>query len=292
MAEAGEGLEQEQEQTTGDEPSEAELTEARALGWLPKDAYKGRPEDWRDARAFLDHGRQVLPIVNARNRKLAEELAQTQAREAALSAEMRRLKAAVEAIEDTQHEDALEEHEQLEQSLKAQLADASREGEHDKVAELTARLAKLEPPAGKPKPKEPELPAIEPAVIDWFKEHPEYAQDKRRLRLGNTITVELRQAGDQRTGRAFLDAVDAEVTAILGPAQNSEHTSKVSGGNGGNGRTGGGGGNGAGKTYADLPKDAKDACESYVKRLVGDGKKYKTADDWRKTYARKYFSQA
>ena len=68
-------------------------------------------------------------------------------------------------------------------------------------------------------------------------------------------------------------------------------SSKALGGNGGTGRSGGGGGGPAGKSYSDLPADAKAYCEKSAGRFVGPGKRYKDVDSWRKGYAKSYFTQ-
>src|ERR1700727_987239 len=42
-------------------PNEAER-EARNLGWVGKEEFKGDPSKWRPAEEFLDRGRTILPI--------------------------------------------------------------------------------------------------------------------------------------------------------------------------------------------------------------------------------------
>jgi hypothetical protein len=49
-----------------------------------------------------------------------------------------------------------------------------------------------------------------------------------------------------------------------------------------------GGGDGTGRSYNDLPADAKQACDDLAERFVGKGK-FKTLADWRKSYTKKYF---
>ena len=45
------------------------------------------------------------------------------------------------------------------------------------------------------------------------------------------------------------------------------------------------------KSYAALPADAKVACDAEARRFVGEGKKYKSAADWRARYAEIYFGE-
>lgn len=49
---------------------EREVIEARQGGWVPKDEWRGNPDDWRDAPDFNKRGREILPYVR---RQLDEE---------------------------------------------------------------------------------------------------------------------------------------------------------------------------------------------------------------------------
>ena len=65
-------------------------------------------------------------------------------------------------------------------------------------------------------------------------------------------------------------------------------TDKVQGGRGPSG--GGGGSGGRQKTYADLPADAKAACDSYASKLVGPGRAHKDLASWQAQYAKDFFA--
>src|SRR5580698_7384300 len=54
-------------------PNESEV-EARRLGWVGKDEFKGDPDKWRPADEFLDRGRRILPIVLKDNEKLQRRI--------------------------------------------------------------------------------------------------------------------------------------------------------------------------------------------------------------------------
>lgn len=52
--------------------------EARAEGWVPKEEFKGDESKWVDAETFVKRGEEILPIVNAKNRKLVGEIEELQ----------------------------------------------------------------------------------------------------------------------------------------------------------------------------------------------------------------------
>lgn len=60
-----------------DEYTDEEMAEAKSLGYKPPAEWKGEPpkNGFKKVREFLDHGRSVLPIVQAENAKLKRELA-------------------------------------------------------------------------------------------------------------------------------------------------------------------------------------------------------------------------
>jgi hypothetical protein len=40
-------------------------TEARSMGWVPKDEWKGDPDKWRPSDEFVQRGKEILPIVRS-----------------------------------------------------------------------------------------------------------------------------------------------------------------------------------------------------------------------------------
>jgi hypothetical protein len=48
---------------------------ARAMGWKPRDEYRGDPRRWTDAAEFIEHGEAELPILRDQGRRMSEKLA-------------------------------------------------------------------------------------------------------------------------------------------------------------------------------------------------------------------------
>jgi hypothetical protein len=88
------------------------------------------------------------------------------------------------------------------------------------------------------------------------------------------------------TGRKFYDKITEEVEAYLAPA--GKPTAKV-GGEGG-GRASGGGPGKRARSYADLPEEARLACEQFAKKLVGPGRAHKDMASWQAEYTTRYFA--
>ena len=264
-------------------------TQARQLGWVPQEEFRGEAEKWVDAETFVDKGRHIMPILQENNRRLTSELESVKARQAATDAA---LKAAQDALAEMEERHTIETQKAVDQArkdLKAQLRAASEAGDHDAIAELTDQLSLMQPQTEKPKPgkaSEEAPPKLETPqeLLDWQKDNPWFGVDNRKTAMANAIAVELRQKNSPLFGRAFYDAVAKEVEIFFNPPGDPRSDDKVEGSRGGSGSAGGG------KTYADLPADAKQACDADLRARVGKDKKYKTAADWRQRYADLYFT--
>ena len=57
--------------------------EARTLGWVPAEEFKGDPNRWVDAETFVERGHTVMPILRKNNERL-ETLVKQQAEELSL----------------------------------------------------------------------------------------------------------------------------------------------------------------------------------------------------------------
>lgn len=277
-----------------------QVTRARAMGWSDKDAWKGDPEKWVDAPAFLERGEQVLPIVNAHNRELRTKLDRTEQQVAAMAQELRNAKAALDAINEERHEDVGGDLETQKAELRVQIAAANRDGDYDKAAELTDKLTEvnieLREHKAKPVKKDENTSGagagtgkVHPEIEAFYVDNPEFATDRRIGRMSLLIAQELREGGDQRIGKAFMEDVKVKTLEALGNTGGGG--SRVAAGNGGADRKGANGG--ASKGYGDLPSDAKAACDdARNNRFFGEKGKYKSQAEWRSAYASKYWAQA
>lgn len=274
--------------------------EARGMGWLPKEEFKGKEENWVDAGTFVEKGRHILPIVQANNKRLEGQVQNLSQTLAQTQAALKAANAAIDAIEESQTASSEAQREQALTELKEQIAAASRDGDHATVVELTEKMVDLKAAApkaddDKDKNKErgrnddaPQVPThIVEEIKTWYGENQAFLEDPRVRRMARVIGEELLAGGETARGRAFLDKVKAEVESTLGK---SPRQGKVNGGNGGQNRSSGGGGEGS-KTFNDLPKEAKEAAARMTSRMVGPDKKYKTQEDWYKGYTKSYFSQ-
>jgi hypothetical protein len=264
---------------------------AEKLGWIPPTRFKGDPERFVDAEAYIERGETVLPIVKEHNKRLEKQVADLTAANATTAAALKAAQDAIDQIEERHSVDTQKAVEQARKDLKAQLAQASEAGDHEAVAEITDQMTQLntaEKKAGPVEKKAEEPPAFKPTaeLREWNEENPWFGTNPRKTALALAIAQELREGGESSTGRAFFEKVAAEVEKELGGKAAEPRGDKVEGArNGSENETHARGK----KSFASLPSDAKAACDADYKDRIKT--KYKTIGEWRNRYAEIYFQE-
>lgn len=276
-----------------DENVQAEQ-EAREMGWVPQEEWRGEAEKWVDAQTFIQRGEHVIPILRKTNKELREQQLAMRGEVQGLKEALRAANTAIETLQASHEQDTKEQVAAARAALKEELQSALAEGDHATAADITEKMTQLNTAERESREEKPEkgnsAPAIDPRlkaeVEDWYKQRPEYSTDRRRAALMNAIAVELKQSGNTKMGAAFLDDCQKEVEETLAGGARRGGDSKVESGRGGGNRVPSGG-----KTYSDLPADAKAVCDRQAQRLVGPNRAHKTLESWRSAYATKYFAQ-
>lgn len=277
--------------------------EARKIGWRPREQFRGNAEDWVDAREFLDRGKTFIPFLNAERHRLQGELGQRDAKIQELQGALQANQEAVKQLTELHEEMAEERKERRKTEVSAELRAAREAGDDVKVAELQNELQTLtkppeeKPPAAKP-PASATAPALLPWAKDWIDGNKEFLQNPRNTALFNAVLLEKRQGGDNRGfkgqdgriiegGADLMDEVREEVNAVLHPNTRRQAPSRTEGT-----RPSSGGGGPRGKSYGDLPPEARAKCDQQEQKFVGpkgSGKLFADQTAWRKHYAAEYF---
>lgn len=208
-------------------PSDIEAL-ATEMGWAPKDQWRGNPEDWKDAKAFL----KTTVDINRTLSKDVRELKQTTQRMAKASASLME-RALAEQREDLEHRFAAavanNDPTAARKAQKAldQLADPGDATDH--MAEFVARNPWYS--------KDEDAAAYAFAICERNKSK----SPEEQLRLAE-------EGVRKRFPEHFSEAKKAQ-PAVSDPGSRIASTPK-------------------GKTFADLPRDAQAACVSFEKKGV------------------------
>lgn len=275
---------------------------ARAQGWKPQEEFKGDPENFVDAETYVKRGEEVLPFVKATNRRLTETVEQQAARLEALERENRANKAALEAIQETNREVVAERAEQTVEQIEAAIVQAREDGDTTTELKLLRQHATAVTAAAKAKEKPAPVQQQTNGTADltqtpefksFLRENPWWSEDAVMRAASIEIQNQLYREGKITQSTPMSERLNtvAEATRAKFGLKDSGRRggpSRVEGG-GGPGSTGSSGGNG--KSYSDLPEDAKLACDKAGKRMkIGKGQKFETEEAWRKEYTRIYFA--
>lgn len=276
-------------------PTSVETT-AREMGWKPQEEFRGDTAKWVSAETFVSRGEHFLPIIRADRDRLRAEVANTTAQ----LAETRQLfTAAQEAITELRKfhdEDTRRAVDKARKDLVTQLKAAREEGNVDLELDVQSQITKIDAAkATEPAATPPVKPAVttteakpDPDFIAWEADNPWFREDTRKHALAMGIAEELRKDPRNATlvGRKFYDRIAEEVEAYLAPA--GRPSAKV-GGEGGS-RQAGSSPSKRTRTFADLPEEARVACEQFAKKLVGPGRAYKDTAAWQAQYTTSYFA--
>jgi hypothetical protein len=280
--------------------------QAKEMGWRPKDQFKGDPDKWVDAEEYVERGEHVLPIVRAERDRLRGELLTRDQKFGTLQQELEATKAIVKGLEKNYTESLTRQLEAQRKQLKANLKDAVEERDTDREFEVREQLEALteaEKDAKKEQEENKEKlngtkppvqtstdPELSPDFTAWKAENPWFggssAEDKKRTKAVIRAAEDLRDDGDTSTGREFFEKATA--VAEGGNSNDSSEGRKVDKVDNGNARNNSRSSSG---TYASLPAEAKAACLEDMENFVGEGKLFKTEDEWKKYYAKTFYGE-
>lgn len=249
---------------------------ARRMGWRPKEEFRGPPDKWSSAEDFIARGENELPILRERNRNLDRQLQTTSEtvaelktrmeqtgevlssmREMSLKAEERAYKKARAEIEEEQRTRAAAADVAGVTETQRKLEELDKEREAAKVVVVPV-TAKPDAPTAKPRD-----PVAEQWIADnpWFTSDPEMnstaqgihtgmLQSRKDLSLAENL-AETKRRVMKLYPEKFANPNREEAVTVAQPSGNAPAPTNKN----------------KKKTYADLPADAKAACDKYVKQI-------------------------
>lgn len=241
-------------------------TEARRGGWRPKDEFPGDPTRWVDAAEFNRRGRDHVPILRDKVKRLEARVTdlldankqfgeyQKQTRDA----ERKRLQSEIDGLK-------------AQQLAAVTAGDTSAYLQTDQAIKARTDAMPKEPEVTAPQ-RETAAPEIQEFVgrNEWFR------KDRTLNTVATAIHGELLESEPHLTLSENLERVEREVKRRF-PEKfgnpNRQRPAIVDGapaiGSGGRPRA---------KGYSDLPKEAKDACDKFVRTIPGYTREKYVAD--------------
>jgi hypothetical protein len=274
-------------------------TQAREMGWVEKEQFRGDPTKWVDAKEFVERGEHFLPMLRANNKRLKDDLLTRDKEINTLKETVANVQKAMGVMQKHYDASVQQQVAQAKRDLAGQIKEAREAGDTDLEIQLLDQMSDLRETEKQAK-KNAEEKKDEPEKVEtknatqlefesWNRDNPWFgnannAEDRKRTKALIRIGEDLREEGDTTVGRAFMEKCMEVLNEREGNTTTTKDrrpSSKVEGGNSGARGT-------AGRAFDKLPKEAKDACHADSDRFVGQGKMYKTVAEWEEAYATSY----
>jgi hypothetical protein len=289
MTEENKVVDQQQEPSSEQQPVQLDPQiekEARLFGWVPKEEFRGSEDDWVDAEVFVKRGKEINPILRKNNELLMKKLDEK-------AKEIDSIKASVEEFKQFQKESferkAAEYEVQIAQ-LKTKKREAIAAGNGDLVVDIDDQIDSLKEAQkeakeeSKKKPVEPQKTEAQvsvpedPDLQSWLGRNQWFGQDLEMTDVANGLGSSVRKQFPHLTGRAFLDKLDEKIAEYF-PHKTLGNKAKGSAVDStGNVR---GGTSSGKKSYDNLPPDAKQACDRFIKNgWIKSKQEYVDNYDW------------
>jgi len=236
--------------------------EAKQLGWVPQDEYRGDPDKWRDAKDFVEFGERILPILKSNNKKLHEVLGKTEAEVKQLRETMQQFAEHHKKTAEREYKKAEKEFDAKLKRIKSEQTAAAKDGDIAKFQELENTREELE--ANKPeKPEEAAVGTPPPEFVEWVAENTWYNDDAELREEADLIGQIYRVKHPRMGAKSIFDYVSKQVKKLH--PEKFENPNRQDAADVGSGNVDGNSQKSKGrKSYSDLPEDAKRACNMFV----------------------------
>jgi len=263
-----------QDNVAQESPSEKE---ARQFGWMPKEEYKGDPEQWKDADTFLQRGKEINGFLRKDLEKIQTTLAK---KDAAHEAELAEIRKTMEEFKVFHNKSIEATYKKAIDDLKKEKAKAIEDGDGEKVVEIDEQISDIKE-AQKPVTQEEktQTKVSDTAYYEWLDENQWYITNQEMSKAAEKFGDIILAKNPNLKGREFLDEVskrvkDAYKSDFENPARSSSSVSSNSDGVPRENSKGK-------KTFNDLPQEAKVWCDKFIKQgLIKSRDQYLEQYDW------------
>lgn len=224
-------------------------TKAKSMGWVPQDEFRGDKSRWVDADKFIEIGESKMPVMRERNE--------------ALHGQIQEMKASVEELKqhfkqqlELTEKQARDKYGKAIAELKSKQRQAVQEGDTDEYDRIEREIATSRPP-------EPAKPVQNPVFDSWLHDNSWYQADSDMRRYADYVGADLASKRPGMTHQEILAEATREVKTRFpekfGNPNRQQPSDVFSGSDSPPAAKGK-------RSFADLPQDAKAACNKFVKQ--------------------------
>ena len=243
---------------------------ARRMGWVPKDEFRGDPARWVTAEEFIEVGAGNNRILSERNEKLDRDLSAAVGQIAELQTRVAESGQVLKALNDRFVNADRAAYARARADLQREMREATSEADVEKYDAAKEQLDALDraPPQAPAAPAAPAAPrpTVDAVTAQWVSENPWFKDDE----LSSASVIIHRRIMAENPGidqREALDRVTDEIKTryadrFENPRRRAAGSTRAPTGDRTNGSRAR-----VGRTYNDLPDDAKKACDMFVRTM-------------------------
>lgn len=225
---------------------------AMAMGWTPQSQFKGDPEKWVDAETFVKRGEEFLPFLRANNRRLEQALERANSKIEEMD---KGLKTAIAQLSKADQRAYVK----AKADLEAELEQYAAAGNAEAVKAVTKDIVELE----RETVAKVDAGESNPDFDAWREANPWFGKDKAMTAACAAIGEEVLAEG--YTGKAQIREVDRRIREefphkFAKPENPNRTVPAAVEGVGATARP-------RGKTYSDLPPDARQMCDELCRDM-------------------------
>jgi hypothetical protein len=230
------------------EVDEDTLKEAKRQGWVPQSEYSGPEDKWVDADTFVKKGKEINALLRKDNEFLKREVSD-------MKSTMMEFKKFHAETEKRAYERAMTD-------LRDQKKEAISTGDGEKVLQIDDAIDELKSARQQEKAQAAVAPPPDATFIQWSEENKWYTSDAQLKTDADMIGEVIKRQNPTLIGEAFLSEVTTRVKRMYPEKftnSNRNRPSPVEGTTAprATGKNG--------KSFNDLPPEAKAACQKFEK---------------------------
>lgn len=220
--------------------------EASAQGWTPKDGWKGDEDKWADAQTFVERGEKIAGILKSKNTRLEDRIQNLERSNKEFG---------------EYHKKTLETQRQKNADKVAELKDKLAQAVTDGDGQAYTRFSNEIETVQKEVPVQTDDAQVWNQLShEWARDNSWYSTNPKLAAYADGISERIKYEG--YTGKAYFSELTKRVKEDFAEEFENPNKSKASSVEaGGKGRS-----DSKSQSYANLPADAKAACNDFVKQ--------------------------
>lgn len=261
----------------GDTSPDPHEVEARDYGWAPKDQFKGPETKWKPATEYLDWAKQTGRLPKSEFDEIKRQFPAIRQENQSLKAELGEIKSTLNQFVEFSSKAEERAFTRAKAELEAKIETAASNADPVAAKAAMRELEALKPEAPKPKADTAPTVPLNPVIQDWIGKETWFTRDKVLNAFAtDTHEIMLRDKPGMSDGERLAETKRLTMEKFpekfgINPMRNgAAAVADPSGTTPPRKR---------GKTYDDLPAEAKKACDKFVRTIPG----YK-----RETYVKDY----